>query len=129
MMSDSATADHRTAVFTSAVPPWPGRLLLACLSLLLVGSLLYGCSAPVRAPVVSREHAPAQPRATRPASYRVKSGDTLYAIAWRYGINYASIARWNGIRAPYTIYPGQWLRLTPAGTRKVASNVSNGFAR
>lgn len=121
MMSDSATADRRQAVATCAMPGRPARVLLVCLLLMLFGSLLQGCSAPVRAPVVSREHAQPQPRTTRPASYRVKSGDTLYAIAWRYGINFSSVARWNGIRAPYTIYPGQWLRLTPAGNRSVAS--------
>lgn len=95
------------------MPSGTVRLLAVCLFLLLTGHLLYGCSAPVRAPVVSREHVPPPTRALRPASYRVRSGDTLYAIAWRYGINYASIARWNGIRYPYTIYPGQKLRLTP----------------
>lgn len=41
----------------------------------------------------------------------VRKGETLYAIAWRYGLNYRQLAAWNGIRAPYTIYPGQRLRL------------------
>ena len=113
MLIGSATAGD----YAGGSIPGTVRLLVACLFLLLIGSLLYGCSAPVRAPVVSREHVPTQTRAVRPASYRVRSGDTLYAIAWRYGINYASIARWNGIRYPYTIYPGQKLRLTPGGSR------------
>ena len=48
------------------------------------------------------------PRA-RPGRYYVKKGDTLYSIAWKAGQDYKEIARWNGIDAPYTIYPGQEL--------------------
>ena len=54
------------------------------------------------------------------ASYRVRQGDTLYSIAWRNGLDYRRLARWNGIPRPYTIYPGQRLRLGPppgGGTR------------
>jgi lipoprotein NlpD len=46
-----------------------------------------------------------------PASYGVRRGDTLYSIAWQYGLDYREIAVWNGIGAPYTIYPGQRLAL------------------
>lgn len=44
-------------------------------------------------------------------AYRVRPGDTLYAIAWRYQIDYQRLAEWNDIDAPYTIYPGQELLL------------------
>jgi len=44
----------------------------------------------------------------------VRAGDTLYTIAWRYGLDFPDLARWNGIAPPYTIYPGQSLRLTYA---------------
>ncbi|MFO7593301.1 MAG: peptidoglycan DD-metalloendopeptidase family protein [Pseudomonadota bacterium] len=37
----------------------------------------------------------------------VKSGDTLYSIAWRYGYDPRKVAGWNNIPPPYTIYPGQ----------------------
>jgi lipoprotein NlpD len=37
----------------------------------------------------------------------VKSGETLYQISWHYGLDYKTVARWNGIRYPYRIYPGQ----------------------
>lgn len=43
--------------------------------------------------------------------YRVRSGDTLYAIAWRYQLDYQSLARWNDISSPYIIHPGQELIL------------------
>ncbi|WP_221801696.1 peptidoglycan DD-metalloendopeptidase family protein [Oceanobacter mangrovi] len=39
--------------------------------------------------------------------YTVRKGDTLYSIAWRYGLNHKDLARANGIYSPYTIYPGQ----------------------
>lgn len=43
----------------------------------------------------------------------VRSGETLYAIAWRYGKDPGQLARWNGIEDPSRIYPGQVVRLTP----------------
>lgn len=49
----------------------------------------------------------------RPQSYTVNPGDTLYSIAWHYGLNYHEVARWNGINPPYRIYPGQRIRLYP----------------
>lgn len=42
----------------------------------------------------------------------VRSGETLYAIAWRYGKDPGQLARWNGIGDPSRIYPGQVIRLT-----------------
>ena len=47
-------------------------------------------------------------------TYTVRKGDTLYAIAQRYNINYRQLASRNGIRPPYTIYKGQKLRLSPS---------------
>ncbi len=41
----------------------------------------------------------------------VVSGDTLYSISWNYNLDYKAVARWNVIKAPYVIYPGQSLRL------------------
>jgi len=46
-----------------------------------------------------------------PAFHEVQPGDTLYGIAWRYGIDYRSIAQANGIDPPYRIVVGQRLRL------------------
>ena len=45
--------------------------------------------------------------------YIVSKGDTLYSIAFQVGRDYREIARWNGIRWPYRIFPDQRLRLTP----------------
>lgn len=45
--------------------------------------------------------------------YVVKSGDTLYSIAWRYGYDTRKVAGWNNISPPYTIYPGQHVYIIP----------------
>ena len=46
-------------------------------------------------------------------AYTVRSGDTLFGIAFRAGLNYRDVAAWNGIDEPYTIRIGQTLRLSP----------------
>jgi len=47
--------------------------------------------------------------------HTVQKGETLYAIAFRHGVDYKKVARWNNIRSPYTIYAGQRLKLSPTG--------------
>ena len=86
-----------------------GRALLAGL-----GALAAGCGgggvavAPVQSPIES-----ALPG--RDSGYVVGSGDTLYSIAWRFGIDYRTLAAANSIRDPYTIYPGQRLVVPEPG--------------
>ncbi|WP_394183148.1 peptidoglycan DD-metalloendopeptidase family protein [Marinomonas posidonica] len=59
-----------------------------------------------------------------PASgyYRVRSGDTLFSIAFRYGLDYRALANANNIDAPYVIYPNQKIRLREA--KRASSSVS-----
>lgn len=84
-----------------------GRLLI-----ILAVSLTAGCVTDRPAPVVDRSIGLAQRQPQRPPSdYQVERGDTLYSIAFRYGLDAKRLARWNGIDSPYTIYPGQRLRL------------------
>ena len=49
--------------------------------------------------------------------HEVRRGETLASIARRHGTDYRTLARLNGLAPPYTIYPGQRLRLpgTAAG--------------
>jgi len=54
--------------------------------------------------------------------HTVIKGDTLYSIAFRHGIDYKKIARWNKIRSPYTIHAGQRLKLSPTGRTSKASS-------
>ena len=49
-----------------------------------------------------------------PAQHVVRRGETLYSIAWRYGLDHRELARRNAIVAPFRILPGQRLRLTGA---------------
>ena len=51
-----------------------------------------------------------------PEDYTVKSGDTVYSIAWRYELDPEEFASWNGIRASKHIKPGRRLH-----TRKPAN--------
>lgn len=88
---------------------------------LLVLALLAACG---QSRVVRREGsrpAPARPAAAsvpRDGSYEVRRGDTLYGIAFRHGLDYREVAEWNRIPPPYTIYPGQRLRLRGAATSR-----------
>ena len=49
--------------------------------------------------------------ATQAGEHVVVAGDTLYGVAFRHGLDYRRLAAWNGIPSPYTILPGQRLRL------------------
>ncbi len=70
--------------------------------------------------------------AALPDSYRVHPGDTLYAIAWRFGLDYLDLARFNGISPPYLIRAGEFLKLqaprrlpSPPISRPVEEDVPN----
>lgn len=45
-----------------------------------------------------------------PEYHEVEVGDTLFSIAWRYGVDYRQLAEINDIDNDYRIYPGQKLR-------------------
>ncbi|TAL90791.1 MAG: LysM peptidoglycan-binding domain-containing protein [Rhodanobacter sp.] len=93
-------------------------------SLLLVSIALAACgtmrSSVVVEPTTNGGGAGSQARSAMPArtpipggSYVVAKGDTLYSIAFRKGVDFRDLAQWNGIAAPYTIWPGQRLTLSP----------------
>lgn len=75
-------------------------------------SLWLGACTATYAPVIDKygtDTAPAKP--VTQGVHVVRSGETLYSIAWRYGWDFRRLAAANGIRSPYTIYPGQEIRL------------------
>lgn len=85
----------------------------ACpLLLMVLVSLLNGCGSRALAPV-SDPTDPAQRQHHAPRYHVVQKGETLYSISWRYGHDFRAVAHWNGIAKPYTIYPGQKLRVRP----------------
>jgi len=55
--------------------------------------------------------------------HRVQSGETLFSIAFRYGLDYRELAKSNHIDAPYIIYPKQKIRLS--GANKSTSSIAN----
>jgi len=57
--------------------------------------------------------------------YTVKQADTLYSIAWRYGLDYKMLANWNQISDDYIIYLGQRLIMYNPGYGAVAGDSSN----
>ncbi len=63
-------------------------------------------------------------QAFRPESYTVRRGDTIYSIAWRYGIDHQALMRWNDIAEPRNIQVGRRLRLHPANGAVPASAAS-----
>jgi LysM repeat protein len=48
--------------------------------------------------------------------YVVKSGDSLSKIGASLGVSWSSIANANGIKPPYTIYPGQKIEVPTSGS-------------
>jgi lipoprotein NlpD len=97
------------------------RLLVA----MLLAMLLAGCAPRTSVRV---DPAPTRPSSTEQAAparaaaeYVVQRGDTLYGIAFRHGMDYRQLAAHNRISPPYTIYPGQRLRLASAGQTTAAA--------
>jgi lipoprotein NlpD len=104
-------------------------MLARTLAAVLCGALLAACGA--ARPLVAAGHEPAQEteataRVAPPVHEQSKSlrepetavrtvvpGDTLYSIAWETGRDYRELAAWNRIPPPYTIKPGQDLRVVP----------------
>ena len=87
------------------------RIIILCLCAVL---LLNGCASK-----------PKDPRHYHHSYHIVQKGDTLFSISWRYGVDAKALAKWNNIPYPYTIYPGQKLRVNStapiAGSKKYSS--------
>lgn len=85
--------------------------------------VLGACSSTVvREPTAPRRSGPVRVSTPKPgATVIVERGDTLYSIATRNGISVLDLASWNALPPPYTIHPGQRLRLYPGGARAVAA--------
>ena len=103
---------------------WPA--LLAAMSLLVTGCSTVVVQPPSNASAATSRPAPPQ----QPGSYTVTKGDTLYSIAFRNGTDFREVARLNGIDAPYTIWPGQVLKLPGrgAGAEPAAAHASPSVA-
>ncbi|MDT8438165.1 MAG: peptidoglycan DD-metalloendopeptidase family protein [Wenzhouxiangellaceae bacterium] len=88
--------------------------------MLLAASALAACGAPGPLPPEARSTRAAS--VERPDIYRVVGGDTLYSIAFRFGLDWREVARWNDIGPPHLIRPGQTLVLK--GVERMGSAVA-----
>lgn len=104
-------------------PRYPPRRF--CLRLLAIVALLVGVGG-----CVQWDEAPAYPSyqpaggAVRsgqvPSVVQVQRGDSVYAIARRYGVPMRKIIEINGLNPPYMLYPGQTLRMPAQQVYRVA---------
>lgn len=126
-MIDAAPGTHMDSMTaaTNTTTRWrmPATTLLAVLALVLLAA----CSSKV----VRTPGTTSAPKVSTPkpgASVVVQRGDNLYRLAVNNGISPMDLALWNGISPPYTIYPGQRLRLYPssgaAASRPAATSAS-----
>ena len=60
-------------------------------------------------------------------TYTVKAGDSLAAIGAKTGVDWKTIAALNGIGSPYTIYPGQVLKLAEKPKEEVEEMTQEQF--
>jgi len=112
------------------------RRPLPLLALAIASSMLAACgtmhSSVVVEPAAGGNYnggnvvAPAAHTSIPGGSYQVVKGDTLYSIAFRNKVDFRDLAQWNGVAAPYTIHPGQRLKLSPATGPAVAGSRPSG---
>lgn len=81
----------------------------------VVAILMTGCSTVVVQPPPGAPSAARVAPAHEAGTYTVVKGDTLYSIAFRNGTDFREVARLNNIAPPYTIWPGQVLKLSKSG--------------
>ncbi len=114
-------------------------MLLKVFAVAAITALLAACgsSRVVKGPRGSTQRAAPVVKVSKPkygATHVVRRGDNVYRIATNNGITALDLALWNSIPPPYTIHPGQRLKLYPGGpsypSRPVASTpVSSGTNR
>lgn len=94
------------------------------LGLLGLVSLLAACAGPSgTAPIDDRARGGQRAAAvTSSGQHVVQRGETLYQIAFRYGWDWKALAAANGLREPFTIYPGQQISLGSGRAPAVAAS-------
>jgi lipoprotein NlpD len=93
--------------------------LLVCL---LVAGLTACATESTYAPVTDISNIESIPRS---GIHYAQSGETLYEIAWRYGLDYRTLSRINRIQPPYTLYVARpvYLRYSAIPQKKTVYNV------
>ena len=86
--------------------------------LLIAVCILAACSKSTNyAPVVNAWKQPAN----KQGGYKVQADDTLYSIAWAYGIDYRELAKINNLHSPYALHKGQIIYTTSTAEQKQAA--------
>ena len=92
------------------------RIAIACCTLALLAAC--GRSHVTREPAANASAGERPVRVSQPkygATVVVQRGQNVYRIATENGLTALDLALWNDIPPPYTIHPGQRLRLYPGG--------------
>ncbi len=84
------------------------RYFFVCI-IMVFSLMVSGCLSDVSYAPVS--NAWTSPKA-KGSTYTVKKGDTLYSIAWGFGLDYRALAVANNLSSPYAIRPGEKLIMT-----------------
>ncbi len=112
------------------MPSWVEHRILTIIKMSLTVfclTLLVSCSGRSNpAPVVSLNTTVAKQNnltEIEGETYQVQKGDTLFAVAFYSGNDYRDIAKFNNIKAPYNIFPGQTLSLISTATKN--NNIEN----
>ncbi len=85
------------------------------LIVLVLATLLVACSSPFVSYGDGRYS-----KRYQQTTHTVRKGETLYSIAWQHGVDYRKLAVWNNISRPYTIFPGQKIKLAGKQEKKSA---------
>ena len=106
----------QAAMYGKGLPAYAGFRLFLVLTLAL---FISACGSSRPAPVVEIGAAPLFINQGR--MHRVNAGETIYAIAWMYDLDFMALARANNLQDPYTLTTGQLLRVDVRSTPQVAS--------
>jgi len=94
---------------------------------LILSFIIAACSSDNKdyAPVVNAWKQPV----SKQGGYKVQKGDSLYSIAWSYGVDYQDLAKINHLEAPYHVSPGQTIYLVAHNKSTHSNNYKNKSSR
>jgi len=104
-----------------------GRIVCKYQNIFLPGiclALLAGCGHHQPAPIEEHSASGIKRQISSDGNYYVRTGDTLYAIAFNFHLDPRDVAQWNGISSPYIIYPGQQIVLSAPRSYQRSSSSS-----
>jgi len=134
-LSAAATAAIPAVVLSSAALALPAQAAEQSPRMALQPRLADGSPAPLLARMVPASQVAAQlPSMLRPAlsavpaTYIVRSGDTVSAIAARYGLSSSKVLSLNGLKSNSIIYPGQKLKLGGTAARSAQTTIKSSTA-